>query len=165
MLPIMLCAIQRVAHALANLGASLPEPEKGIDMNKRTIIFAALLGALTSPAYADGFRFVGGEAVWAYVGATRNSLTREQVQSERKDLQRNPVTADGWKQVGGEAGWLYVGPQRQNTPEQIARARGDSKLDVASSDGWKQVNGEAGWLYVGPQVERLTSMEASSAIR
>ena len=134
-------------------------------MNKRTIVFAALLGALTSPAYADGFRFVGGEAVWAYVGETRNSVTREQVQSERKDLQRNPVTADGWKQVGGEAGWLYVGPQSRNTNEQRARARGDSKVDAASSDGWKQVKGEAGWLYVGPQIERRTSMAALSPIR
>ncbi len=78
-------------------------------MNKRTIIFTALLGALTSPAYADGFRFVGGEAGWAYVGTTQDNTTRQQVQRERSDLERTLATADGWKQVGGEAGWLYVG--------------------------------------------------------
>ena len=129
-------------------------------MNKRTIIFAALLGALTSPAYADGFRFVGGEAGWVYAGAQQDSATRQQVQRERSDLERTLATADGWKQVGGEAGWTYVGPQNRNTPEQIARARGAS-----NSDGWKEVRGEAGWLYVGAPTGTRAGMEALSAIR
>lgn len=132
-------------------------------MNKRTVVFAALLGALAAPAYADGFRFVGGEAGWAYVGTTRDNTTRQQVKSERGDLASNQVTADGWKQVGGEAGWLYVGPQSRNTREQITRARGDSEPNLVMADGWKQVGGEAGWLYAGPQRQARASMEVSSA--
>lgn len=134
-------------------------------MNKRTIIFTALLGALTSPAYADGFRFVGGDAGWAYVGATQNNTTHQQVQSERSDVARTLATGEVWKRVDGEAVWAYVGPQNRNTPEQIARARGDSKLNVVNSDGWKEVRGEAGWLYVGAATERRASMEALSTIR
>ncbi len=115
-------------------------------MNKRTVFCAVVLSALATPALADGFRFVDGEAGWAYVGAPRGNTVQQQV--KRKDMERNLVTADGWKQVGGEAGWLYVGPQRRNTPEQIALARGTER-NADSTNGWKQVGGEAGWLYVG----------------
>jgi hypothetical protein len=86
---------------------------KGIDMKKITVFSVALLGALATPAFADGWRFVDGEAVWGYSVEKRDNKTREPVQRERSDFERNPVTADGWKQVDGEAGWLYVGPQTE----------------------------------------------------
>ncbi len=99
---------------------SLPELMKGIDMKKITVFTVALLGALATPAFADGWRFVDGEAVWGYSGATkdnktraRDDKTREQVQRERSDFERNPAATGGWKWVGGETGWLYVGPQTE----------------------------------------------------
>ncbi len=139
-------------------------------MNKRTVVFAALLGALAAPAYADGFRFVGGEAGWAYVGATPGNTTQQQVQRERGDPVRNTVTTDGWKYVGGEAGWLFVGRQTPNTNEQVARARGDSERNLVTADGWQQVGGEAGWLYAGTPTEASAmtaraSTSPSSAIQ
>ncbi len=134
-------------------------------MNKRTVFCAALLSALATPALADGWQFVGGEAVWGYSGLTRGDTTRQQIQPARKDLESNAVTADGWKQVDGEAVWAYVGPPNRSTPEQVARARGNSERNAVSADGWKQIDGEAGWLFVGTQTERRSTMGASSAIR
>ncbi len=107
------CVRQRASRLWPTERPSLPELMKGINMKESTVFCAVLLSALATPAFADGWRFVDGEAVWAYVGETRNGKTREQVQRERKDSERNPVTAGGWKWVGGEAGWLYVGPQNE----------------------------------------------------
>lgn len=130
-------------------------------MNKRTVFCAALLATLVTPALAGEWRFVDGEAAWAYVAPTRDTV-RQPVQI---DPASNRVMADGWKQVGGEAGWLYVGPQSRNTREQVARAQGQRSLNVVMADGWKQVDGEAGWLYVGAPREARPTMEASIAVR
>lgn len=82
-------------------------------MKSNTIFCAALLGALAAPAFADGFRFVGGEAGWAHVGVKTDSTTRDQFARERAELDRNQVTAYGFRFVGGEAGWSYeVAPVR-----------------------------------------------------
>jgi hypothetical protein len=83
-----------------------------------------------NPVTANGWREVGGEAGWVYVGGpsqrTRGTLdrgamgrsldeTRADVLSELAAWKRNPVTADGWREVGGEAGWVYVGGPSQRT--------------------------------------------------
>jgi hypothetical protein len=126
---IVLRAISGVAPApWANERPSLPELTKGIDMKKITVVCAALLGALTTPAFADGWRFVDGEAVWAYSSETRNNETREQVPRERSDIARNPAATGGWKQVDGEAGWLYVGPQ---TERRTSRSRASTATSNA----------------------------------
>jgi len=110
----MLRAIPGVAPVpMVDRESESPGMMKGINMKKSTVFCAALLGALAAPAYADGWRFVDGEAVWGYSGATRSDKTREPVQRERSDFERNPVATGGWKQVNGEAVWLYVGPQTE----------------------------------------------------
>lgn len=131
-------------------------------MNKRTVICAALLATLVTPALAGEWRFVDGEAAWAYVASTRDAIM---LQPTQLNPASSVMSADGWTQVGGEAGWLYVGPQSRNTREQLARAHGQPSLNVVMADGWKQVGGEAGWLYVGAQPEARSMMEASIVSR
>ncbi|MGH6609599.1 MAG: hypothetical protein ACRECQ_05035 [Burkholderiaceae bacterium] len=83
-------------------------------MNKSTVFCAALLSALATPALAQSWKFVDGEAAWAFVNETTATSMREPTQQAR--LADRPVLIDsratgGFKYVGGEAGWAYVGPQ------------------------------------------------------
>jgi hypothetical protein len=64
-----------------------------------------------NPVTANGWREVGGEAGWVFVGTNNPSKTRAAVIAETIEARRNPVTADGWLDVGGEAGAVYVGVQ------------------------------------------------------
>ena len=49
-----------------------------------------------NPVTADGWREVGGEAGWVFVGTNNPSKTRAAVIAETIEARRNPVTADGW---------------------------------------------------------------------
>lgn len=62
-----------------------------------------------NPVTADGWREVGGDAGWAFVGTNQPSKTRAAVIAETMQAKRNPASADGWLDVGGEAGAVYVG--------------------------------------------------------
>jgi hypothetical protein len=64
-----------------------------------------------NPVTADGWREVGGEAGWVFVGTNNPGRTRASVIAEMIEARRNPVTADGWLDVGGEVGAVYVGVQ------------------------------------------------------
>lgn len=77
----------------------------------KTILAAMLGAALLAPAIAsaqaanDGFKYVGGEAGWAYVGAPRS----DGVKATGASKQAGSVGAlnDDFKYVGGEAGWAF----------------------------------------------------------
>lgn len=62
-----------------------------------------------NPVSADGYREVGGEIGWIYVGPSEPGRLRADVIKELEAWQRNPVTADGYREVGGEIGAVYVG--------------------------------------------------------
>ncbi|MEW6707402.1 MAG: hypothetical protein AB1430_21375 [Pseudomonadota bacterium] len=62
-----------------------------------------------NPVTADGWREVGGDAGWVFVGTNQPGKTRAAVIAETMQAKRNPVSADGWLDVGGEAGAVYVG--------------------------------------------------------
>lgn len=64
-----------------------------------------------NPVTADGWRDVGGEAGWVFVGTNNPGKTRASVIAETMEAKRNPVSADGWLDVGGEVGAVYVGVQ------------------------------------------------------
>lgn len=97
-----------------------------INVKKSTVFCAVLLSTLAAPALADGFRYVGGEAGWAYVGKTTENTkvdaakTRDQLARETISSDRSRATADGWKWVGGEAGWLFVGQTRGGQQRDLA---------------------------------------------
>lgn len=63
----------------------------------------------SNPVTADGWRDVGGDVGWSYVGAPPTSKTRHQVLKELESWRRNPVSADGWREAGSEPGWVYEG--------------------------------------------------------
>jgi hypothetical protein len=54
------------------------------------------------PVTASGWKEVGGEAGWIYVGSDRALDPRQRTVAV-------PTPDDGWRHVGGEAGWIYVG--------------------------------------------------------
>ena len=62
-----------------------------------------------NPVTADGWREVGGDVGWVFVGTNNPGKTRASVIAETIQAKRNPVSADGWLDVGGEAGAVYVG--------------------------------------------------------
>lgn len=62
-----------------------------------------------NPVTADGWREVGGDVGWVFVGTNRAGKTRAAVIAELFHAKSNPVSADGWLDVGGEAGAVYVG--------------------------------------------------------
>ena len=64
-----------------------------------------------NPVTADGWREVGGDAGWVFVGTNNSGKTRASVIAETIEAKRNPVSVDGWLDVGGEAGAVYVGVQ------------------------------------------------------
>jgi hypothetical protein len=80
--------------------------EKEFEMIKT---LAVMVGAvLLAPAIASaqatnvGFKYVGGEAGWAYVGASA------QGDGAKARVETQPTASnDGFKYVGGEAGWAY----------------------------------------------------------
>jgi hypothetical protein len=83
-------------HAMPAM-KSRAEVRKELDMWKRY------------PVTADGWREVGGEAGWVFVGTSGPGKTRAAVIAELIEAKRNPVSVDGWLDVGGEAGAVYVG--------------------------------------------------------
>lgn len=136
--------------------------------NHRSITYAAVLGAAMAapslPVYgqsgvtADGWRDVGGEAGWVYVGTPPSGKTRAQVSRELAEWNRNPVTADGYRSIGGEAGWLYVGvPGSATTRAQVKQELAEWNRNAVTADGYKWIGGEAGWVYVGDTTSRPTS--------
>lgn len=80
-----------------------------------------------NPVTADGWREVGGEVGWIFVGIDSAGKTRAAVIEEMFQARRNPVSASGWLNVGGEVGAVYVGvpgqsPSAANTPPPAAPA-------------------------------------------
>ncbi|MDP1532361.1 MAG: hypothetical protein Q8L92_02150 [Rubrivivax sp.] len=61
-----------------------------------------------NPVTADGWREVGGEAGWEFVGAYGGGKTRAAVIDEMLQARSNPVSPSGWLEVGGEIGAVYV---------------------------------------------------------
>ena len=73
---------------------------------RKSIILAALAGAVALPAFAtNGTSYDGGEVGFQF-HAMPSTVTRAQVQKELAEWRKNPVTADGYRDVGGQAGWL-----------------------------------------------------------
>ncbi len=72
---------------------------------RKSIILAALAGAIALPALAtNGTTIIGGDANVQF-HAMPSTVTRAQVQKELAEWRKNPVTADGYRDVGGEAGY------------------------------------------------------------
>ncbi len=64
-----------------------------------------------NPVTADGYRYIGGELGYVYVGPKAGpGKSRDQVHKELQTFRSNPVTADGYRYIGGELGYVYVGP-------------------------------------------------------
>lgn len=55
----------------------------------------------------DGWREVGGQEGWVFVGSSTKS--RDRVKQEVREALANPVTPEGWRFFNGELGWTYVG--------------------------------------------------------
>lgn len=67
-----------------------------------------LLAWRANPVTSDGWRQVGGEVGWVFVGVPSRA-SRSDVLADLARWQRNPVGADGWMEIGGEGGGFYVG--------------------------------------------------------
>lgn len=91
-------------------------------MRNSTVIFTALLSTLATPALADGFRFVDGEAVWAYVGIQSASKEPNGVTRSRPEADQRIAIVDGFRYVGGEAGWSYEAPSTKEIAASTARS-------------------------------------------
>ncbi len=86
------------------------QPTAPVEGKTRAQVLAELAEWNRNPVTADGYRWVGGDAGWVYVGVPNApQKTRAEVLRELREWERNPVTADGFRWVGGDAGWVYVG--------------------------------------------------------
>lgn len=101
--------------ALATSGITPVQGEAGftthpmMSAKTRADVIKELEAWKRNPVAADGWREVGGEAGWEFVGTNSFARTRASVIAETMEARRNPVSADGWLYVGGEAGSVYVG--------------------------------------------------------
>lgn len=60
------------------------------------------------PITSSGWKEVGGEAGWLYVGSNAPRDPRQRAVALS-------AGGDGWVDVGGEAGWVYVGETQRQT--------------------------------------------------
>jgi hypothetical protein len=102
--------------ALATSGITPAPSEVGFTIHPmpsaktRTDVLKEVEAWKRNPVSADGWREVGGEVGWVFMGTNRSDRTRAQVIEEALRYKRNPVSADGWLDLGGEAGAaVYVG--------------------------------------------------------
>lgn len=116
--------------AFATSGFSPADSEVGYtthvmptSMTTRKQVTQELAAWTRHPVSSDGWRDVGGDRGWLYVGASASAKLRAEVQRELVDWNRRPVTSDGWKDIGGEAGFVYVGEASGGAPRSIARTR------------------------------------------
>lgn len=86
-----------------------------------------------NPVTADGWREVGGDAGWVFVGTNLPGKTRAAVIAETMQAKRNPVSSDGWLDVGGEVGAVYVGVQGDT--RSAANAEKPSRAGAVSVPG------------------------------
>lgn len=95
----------------------------------------ALQAWRNNPVSAEGWREVGGEVGWEFVGTSKPSaVTRQQVLDDLATWQRSPVTSDGWRQVHGDAGWVYVGvPTAGRTGAVVSAEAGESDTMTGSA--------------------------------
>lgn len=113
--------------ALANSGFTPKANEAGgtthamPGMKTRAEVLKELQEWRRNPVSADGWREVGGDAGWEYVG-TASTATRAQVIAEMLRARANPVSADGWLDVGGEAGAVFVGVRESMRPDGVRTA-------------------------------------------
>jgi len=90
----------------------------------RTDVLIELETWKRNPVTADGWREVGGEAGWMYVGTQSRGKTRAAVIEEMFQAQRSPVSPSGWLEVGGEGSAVYVGVPDQTSSTATAPAAG-----------------------------------------
>lgn len=107
-----------------------------------------------NPVAADGWREVGGEAGWVYVGRPTGASTAAAPTST--------VADDGWREVGGEVGWIYAGTRGDTgkTRAEVRQELAQWQQHPVTADGWRDVGGEVGYVY-DPSVRRA---EAGSAM-
>lgn len=77
----------------------------------RADVIGELAAWKRNPVSADGWREVGGQEGWVFVGTT-SSRSRAEVQAEAAAARNQFVVVDGWLNVGGEVGAVYVGNSR-----------------------------------------------------
>lgn len=102
-----------------------------------------------NPVTADGWREVGGEAGWVFVGASGGGKTRAAVIDEMMQARRDPASASGWLNVGGEAGAVYVGVPTQS--------RSAANTPMPGATAGKQTRGglsRSGHMSAGSQMGR-----------
>lgn len=144
--------------ALATSGITSVPGEIGFDshampsMKSRAEVVNDLDAWKRSPVSIDGWREVGGEAGWVYVGTGSPGRTRAAVIAETIQAMRDPVSVDGWRDVGGEAGVVFVGVP--SSTRNAANAATPSQASDGDGSGRPSRNGHRSGMSAGSNVYR-----------
>ncbi len=118
-------------------------------MSSRTlscsIAVAAVFAAPLAHANSDGFKWIGGEAGYAYDPAP-STVTRSQVKEELETARRDGTLRLSQRErsfVPTEMPRAGFAPSREQA-KQAGQLR-----EQRPNDGWRYIGGEGGWVYDG----------------